>query len=213
MAKAILFDFWGTLVENGTYSPLRQTYNILRVRMRFSDFVVKTEKVLMTKKYEDQTTAFADLCKAFNLNLKQFVIDKLIGVWNKNKLLAKPYPETVQVLEDLKKEGYKLAIVSNCPNDSVEPVIEKFELGKYFDAVLLSWETGYLKTDKEMYAEAMKKLKIRKKDNVLMVGDSIPTDIEGAKNAGIKAVLVDRKDSRDFPDKIKDLTELKDILK
>ncbi|MBW3002391.1 HAD family hydrolase [Candidatus Woesearchaeota archaeon] len=211
MAKAVLFDFWGTLVENGTYSPLRQTYNILRVRMKFSDFVIKTESVLMTKPHEDQTSAFTEVCQAFNIEPKPFIIDKLIGVWNKNKLLAKLYPETINVLEELKKKKYKLAIVSNSPNNSVEPVIEKFGLGKYFDVVALSWETGYLKTDKELFENTLKKLKVKKED-ALMVGDSIPTDIEGAKNAGVNAILVDRKGSREWPEKIKDLTELDTVL-
>ncbi len=213
MVKAVLFDFWGTLAENGTYSPLRQTYNILRVRMKFSDFVIKIESVFMTKPYEDQTSAFTEVCQAFNIEPRPFIIDKLIGIWNKNKLLAQLYPDTIPVLEELKKEKYKLAIVSNCPNNSVEPVIEKFGLGKYFDAVLLSWETGHLKTDKELFELAMKKLKVKKKEDVLMVGDSIPTDIEGAKNAGINAILVDRKGTREWPEKIKDLTQLKNILK
>ena len=213
MVKAVLFDFWGTLVENGTYSPLRQTYNILRARMRFSEFVIKTESVLMTKPYEDQASAFTAVCKEFNIEPKPFIIDKLIGIWNKNKLLAQLYPDTIKVLEELKKAKYKLAIVTNCPNNSVEPVIEKFGLGKYFDAVLMSWETGYLKTDKELFALAMAKLKVKKKEDVLMVGDSIPTDIEGAKNAGINAILVDRKGTREWPEKIKDLTQLKNILK
>jgi len=212
MAKAILFDFWGTLVENGTYSPLRQTYNILRARMKFSDFVIKTEKVLMTKPYEDQTTAFTEVCKALNIIPKQFIIDKLIGIWNKNKLLAKLYPDTIPVLEELKKQGYKLAIVSNSPNNNVEPVMEKFELGKYFDEIILSWETGTLKTDKEMFELALKKLKVKKED-AIMVGDSIPTDIEGAKNAGIKPILIDRRGTREYEDKIADLTELSKILK
>ncbi|MBW3004958.1 HAD family hydrolase [Candidatus Woesearchaeota archaeon] len=211
MAKAILFDFWGTLAENGTYSPLRQTYNILRVRMKFSDFVIKIEGVLMTKPHEDQTSAFTEVCQAFNIEPRPFIIDKLIGVWNKNKLLAQLYPETIAVLEELKKKKYKLAIISNSPNNSVEPVIEKFGLGKYFDAIELSWQTGNLKTDKEMFENTLKKLKV-KKENALMVGDSIPTDIEGAKNAGIKAILVDRKGSREWPEKIKDLTELHTVL-
>ena len=212
MAKAVLFDFWGTLAENGTYSPLRQTYNILRMRMKFSEFVIKTEHVLMTKPYADQATAFTEVCKAFNIEPKPFIIDKLIGVWNKNKLLAKLYPDTIPVLEELKKEGYKLAIISNSPNNNVEQVMEKFDLGKYFDAVILSWETGTLKTDKEMFETALKKLKVKKED-ALMVGDSIPTDIEGAKNADVPAILLDRRDSREWPEKIKDLTELKKILK
>ena len=213
MVKAILFDFWGTLVENGTYSPLRQTYTILRVRMPFSLFVVKLESVFMTKKFEDQASAFTEVCKAFNIDPHPVLIDRLIGVWNKNKLLAQVYPETIAVLEDLKKEKYKLAIISNCPFDSVEPVLEKFDLAKYFDAIILSWEAGKLKTGKDFFEDTLKKLKIKKKDDAIVVGDSIPTDIEGAKNAGLRAILVDRKESRDHPDKICNLNELKPLLK
>lgn len=207
MAKAVLFDFWGTLVENGTYSPLRQTYNILRPKMKFSEFVIKTEKVLMTKPYADQATAFTEVCNALNVQPKKYLIDKLIGVWNKNKLLAKIYPDTIPMLEELKKEGYKLAIVSNSPNNNVEQVMDKFELGKYFDAVMLSWQEGCLKTDKELFEKTLKKLKV-KKENALMVGDSVPTDIEGAKNAGINAILLDRKGKKEWPEKIKNLKEL-----
>ena len=76
----------------------------------------------------------------------------------------------------------------------------------------MSWKTGHLKTDKELFDGVLKKLKVKKAD-ALMVGDSMPTDMEGAKNAGIKSVLVDRRDSRDYPDKIHDLTELKTVLK
>ena len=33
--------------------------------------------------------------------------------------------------------------------------------------------------------------------DVIMVGDSIPSDILGARNAGINALLIDRKNNRD----------------
>jgi HAD superfamily hydrolase (TIGR01549 family) len=150
--------------------------------------------------------------EAFHLDPKPFLIDRLIGVWNKNKLLAKPYDDTIEMLEQFKKEGYKLALVSNCPNDSVEPVLEKFDMAKYFDVIAFSWESGKLKTDKAMFEGVLKKLKVKKED-ALVVGDSIPTDLEGAKNAGINAILLDRKGKREWPEKIRDLHELKAMLK
>lgn len=54
MVKGVFFDFWGTLVENGTYSPLKQSFSILRVRMPFGAFAEQFERVLMTKQYADQ---------------------------------------------------------------------------------------------------------------------------------------------------------------
>ena len=54
-------------------------------------------------------------------------------------------------------------------------------------------------------------LKIKEKD-AIMVGDSVESDIAGAKNAGIKAVLIDRRDRREFEDKILSLKELDKFL-
>src|SRR3989344_3533256 len=113
MTKAILFDFWGTLVENGTYSPLRQSYALLRPRMPFGEFAETFEKAFMTKKFDEQTQGFNAVCEALQIPAKPFIIDKLIGLWNKNRMLAKLYPETTKVLEELKKKGYKLCLVSN----------------------------------------------------------------------------------------------------
>lgn len=209
MVKAILFDFWGTLVDNGTYSPLRQSYGILRARMSFSDFVQAFEKAFMTKKFDEQSQGFAEACNALGIPVKSFVTDKLIGLWNKNRMLAKLYPETIDVLAAL-KEKYQLCLVSNT-DALIQQVIERLDLAKYFDKTFFSFETGLLKTDKELIDSVVKKLKLKKED-LVMVGDSIETDIAFAENAGIKAVLVDRKGNREYKLKIKDLTELQKVL-
>ncbi len=211
MVKGVIFDFWGTLVEQGTYSPLRRTYKLLEVRMPFSPFVVKFEQVFMTKKYEDQATAFSEVCRAFNIDCKPVIIDRLIGIWNSSKLLAKPYPETIAVLDELKAKGLKIALSSNAPFDNVEPVLEKFDMNKYFDRINLSWETGMLKHDSESFESVLRKLHL-KKEEVIMVGDSIETDIAGAEAAGIKAVLVDRGGRRLYKHRVPDLNGLKEFL-
>jgi putative hydrolase of the HAD superfamily len=212
MVKAVLFDFWGTLVNNGTYSPIRQTFKILRLRMQFGEYVERLERSLMTKPFKDQVEGFKAVCEEFNVEPEPEVIDRLVGVWNKNKLLASIYPETIEVLEKLKQKKLKLAIISNTHAFSIESVIEKFDLAKYFDVIVLSYEHGFLKTDKELFDIVFKKLKIKPKDAV-MVGDSIQTDIKGAENAGIKPILVDRMDRREFPNKITTLSELPEMIK
>jgi FMN phosphatase YigB (HAD superfamily) len=206
MVKGVFFDFWGTLVENGTYSPLKQSYSILRVRMPFGQFAEQFEKVLMTKSYEDQTTAFVEVCKAFNVNPIPIVIEKLIGVWNKNRLLAKIYPDTVDTLKALKEKKIKLALISNAQNNNVEPVLERFGIQDLFDGIFISYNEGKLKTD-GLFEVAMKKLKLKKGD-VISIGDSIETDIKGAEAVGIKAYLLDRKGRREFANKIQSLTEI-----
>ncbi len=208
--KGIIFDFWGTLVENGTYSPMKQTYKMLRIRLPFSQFVVKFEKIFMTKTFQSKAESFKEVCKEFNLNCPDFVIDKLIGLWNKNMLLAQPYDETEEALKKLKEKGIKLAIATNNPDQTIELVLEKFNLKQYFDVILISCKEGKLKIDKEFYQKAAKKLGL-KKEEVIIVGDSIPSDIKGAENAGIKSILVDRRNTRDFENKITDLKQLLEV--
>lgn len=211
MKKAVLFDFWGTLVQQGAYSPLKQTYRLMRIRMPFGEFVEKFERVAMTKPYDDQMLMFRDAAEALEANVPDWVIEKLVGVWNMNKLLAKPYPETIEALEALKKKGVKIAIVSNTPKLSVDGILEKFGLDKLFDAVCFSFDKGYLKNDAELFDAALNDLGVSKKDAV-MVGDSMETDIVGAENAGVMAVLIDRKETREYENKIKSLLEIEQFL-
>lgn len=209
MIKALLFDFWGTVAENGTYSPLRQSYTILRPRMAFGQFVQLFEQAFMTKPFKEQAEGFQAVCDALGVPPKPFIIEKLIGTWNKNRMFAKLYPETIPVLTELKKE-YKLALVSNC--DSFTPqVIEKLELDTLFDCKVFSFEIGKLKTDAEFYAAALKKLGV-KKNEAFVVGDSLETDVAGAKAAGIAVVLVDRNGKRKFNPKIQTINELPAFL-
>lgn len=206
MLKAVFFDFWGTIVENGTYSPLRQTYKILRVSMPFSQFAEQFERIMWTKTFEVQADGFSQVCESFNVEPKPFIIERLIGVWNKNKLLAKVYPDTLDTLKALKDKGLKLVLVCNCPENSVEDVMARFGLAELFDELALSYKEGTLKHE-ALFDVAMKKVDV-KPEEVLAVGDSMETDIKGASKAGIKACLVDRRDRREYETKIKSLSEL-----
>jgi 2-haloalkanoic acid dehalogenase type II len=212
MIKAVMFDSWGTLVETGIFpSPVKQVKYILRIREHFPDYITRFEQVFMTKKYKNLKDAFEAVSKEFDIPVRDFVIEKLIGMWNKNMLLSKPFPDTTEVLEKLKKD-YKLALVSNTDPFSINNVLEKFELRKFFDVVALSYETGVLKTDKKMFDLVLKKLKVKKTEAV-MVGDSMQSDIEGAEAAGVKAVLIDRKGTREYKNKIASLHGIEDFLK
>ena len=212
MIKAILFDFWGTVMENGVFpSPFKQVMRSLRVQIPFGEFAQKFEESFMLTKYESLYDAFKETSKALNVNPPEFVYDNLVGLWNKNKLLAKPFPETEEALAELKK-NYKLCLISNSDSFSLREVLEKYGLNQYFDIVVLSYESGLLKSDPKMFELALKKLKVKKSEAV-MVGDSIESDIRGAQAAGIRAILIDRRGVREYEDKISSLKELKDVLK
>ena len=198
-------------MENGVVpSPFSQVRHSLRLHIPFGEFAPKFEEAFMLTKYDSLYDAFKEVTKSFDINPPPFVYDNLVGLWNKNKLLAKPFADVEPVLRELKRD-YKLCLISNTDSFSLREIIEKYGLNKYFDIVILSYEVGLLKTDPKMFELALKKLKV-KKDEVIMVGDSMESDIKGAQAAGIRAVLIDRQGKREYEDKISSLTELKEKL-
>jgi len=210
MVEAILFDFWGTLVENGVWSPIKQVKDILGLRMPFSEYVVRMEKAMMTQEFPTLKEAFESVCNEFKVECSEEKLEKLIGMWNKSWMLAQPYEEVAEALEKLKNK-HKLILVSNTDRFSVEKVLEKFKLGELFDEVFFSYQLGLIKTDPLFFKKVLGKIGLDPK-NCILVGDSIQSDIMAAENAHLIGVLIDRKNSRDFQPKIRNLKELDAFL-
>ncbi len=209
--KAVVFDFWGTLVSTGTYSPMRQTHQLLAPGLEFSEFVQRFETAFMTKEYKDQAEAFSVCCEEFGVQPRNFMISRLIGIWNKNKILATIFPDTIETLESLKKKGLKIGVMSNTDCFGMELLFDRLELKKFTDVVHFSFETGMLKTDVAAMDAMLGALGVTKAEAVV-VGDSVESDMAGAQAAGMKGILVDRRNKREFSPKIADLRELVGLL-
>jgi len=125
-------------------------------------------------------------------------------------MLSQPYEEIMEELSNLKQK-YQLILVSNTDCFSLPKVLEKYELEKYFTNVFLSCDLGMIKSDPRFFKKVLNELNLNINECV-MVGDSIQSDIIAAKRLGIKAVLVDRRNTRDFHPKIKNLKELENVL-
>ena len=95
-------------------------------------------------------------------------------------------PEVYALLEALKAEGLKLAIVSNCSPEEVIPMAES-RLATYFDEIILSCEVGLKKPDLSIYQEAARRLGVATED-CAFVGDGGSHELEGARAAGMTAI-------------------------
>ena len=210
MVKAIIFDFWGTLVENGVWSPIKQVKRILNIKAPFPEYVVRMERAMMTEKFDSLKDAFTNVCKEFNLHPPEEVIDELVGMWNKNWMLAKPYDETVESLKAL-RENHKVILVSNTDCLGVNNVLEKFNMKELFDKIFLSCDVHMIKTDKNFLKMVVDELSVDVKDCVL-VGDSMQSDIMAAKKLDMDAILIDRRNTRDYQKRIKNLKEVTNLL-
>lgn len=208
MIKALIFDLWGTIVENGVHpSPTKQVRYFLRTQIQFSEFITTFEDTFMTKEYESLKEAFEAVVNDFNLKIPDFVYEKLIGTWNKNAILSQKYDEVEEVFKTLKEKGIKLFLLPNIDKFAFEQVNQKHQLTELFDKIYPSYKTGLLKMNPESYKNILEENGL-KEDEVLMVGDCLLSDMQSSKNAGIQGILVDRKERREFDNKIKDLSEL-----
>ncbi|HVC36716.1 MAG TPA: HAD-IA family hydrolase [Candidatus Dormibacteraeota bacterium] len=98
------------------------------------------------------------------------------------------------------KGKYKIGMLSNAGDNWLETIFETAQL-KMFDEIALSYETGHLKPHPEAYHQIAERLGALPSEVILL--DDQPRHCEGAKAAGMKAILY-----RDFSQAKADLEKL-----
>ena len=94
------------------------------------------------------------------------------------------YEGSIELLEDLHK-SHKLSIVTNGLTAVQDKRIRKSTVAKYFDTVVISEEILISKPNPEIFEHTLKTINYSDKSKVLMVGDSLTSDIKGGINFGI----------------------------
>ena len=109
---------------------------------------------------------------------------------------AIPISGAYDLLEFL-KDRYIICIASNGPHLQQKHRIELAEMDKYIDYYFTSERMGVSKPNEEYYIKCFNELNTKrektiKKDEVLVIGDSLSSDIYGAKKFGLKTCLYER---------------------
>lgn len=124
------------------------------------------------------------------------------------------YEEVPDVLRDLHREGYTIGLISNTQRSLTE-FERHFGLDGLFAVALSSSDHGYMKPHPSIFEEALRRVRVSAAE-AAMVGDSVPHDIEGARRAGLRGILVSRSGlSRGAPPDvpvIRTLRELRPLL-
>ena len=99
------------------------------------------------------------------------------------------------MLDALQSKGFRLFAASNSFGHLQRSRLEHAGILHYFEDTYISMDIGYDKPDIRFYQEALHRCGLQPKE-VLMIGDSMTTDVLGAQAAGIDALFFDRqKDS------------------
>jgi HAD superfamily hydrolase (TIGR01549 family) len=108
-------------------------------------------------------------------------------------LQAELIPGAADMVRELKRRGYKLALVADGPISTFRNVLTAYKLFDLFDALAISEEVGVTKPAPRMFTHALNQLGIAPKDygRTVMVGNYLARDIKGANQLGIISVWLD----------------------
>lgn len=217
MLKAVLFDLGDTLVQIADVAEIHRrilaAHGIHRTREELFEANRTAEKLLRLEFMKTMSDEF--WVKRNNVLLEQ------LGIFGREDLAryisqrwwdysdVALYPDAKDTLSDLKRKGLKIGIITNGLQTDVTKIMAKTSLESSFFDVIVTVSLGNgMKPEGEIFQHALGLLNVAASE-ALFVGDTVEYDYEGARKAGMKAVLIDRRDKFDGDyEKIHDLKEV-----
>jgi len=125
------------------------------------------------------------------------------------------YEDSIPCLERVREMGLKVGILSNtpwgCPSSQWDKEIEYHGIKPFIDASVYCCDAGWRKPAVQPFEMILSRLEVLPSEAV-MIGDSVPWDVEGAMRAGMRAVYLDRERSGDYHPSVNRLDELPELL-
>ncbi|MEM2102565.1 MAG: HAD family hydrolase [Candidatus Bathyarchaeia archaeon] len=215
--KAVLFDLGDTLIKTPciitNFQKILSAHGILHTQEEILTAYEESEKILSM---ELMKTMFDEFwIKRNNLFLEKLGI---FGRIDLARIIAEEwwdhadvslYPDVNETLSELKRRGLKTGIITNGLQSDLAKLLTKTGLNtKAFDVIITVDPIGLMKPEKEIFHRALEKIQVLPNE-ALFVGDTLEYDYEGAKKAGLKALVIDRDNKiNENVEKIRDLREI-----
>lgn len=184
MIKAIIFDCFGVLAEDG-WTPFKRKHILHDPKLveEVARLGALTDKGVLNN--EETMQAIARLLDVDVFDLQQALDMKV------------PNEELFELILNKLKKHYKIGLMSNANYDVVNELFE-MEQAALFDAHVLSYETKLLKPDKRMFELIAQRLGVDMTECLFV--DDQERHCEAAEKYGMKAVLYTNYD--DFVEKL-----------
>ena len=232
MIKAVFFDFYQTLSGWGQTSfeaSLRKIAARYRVEINWNRYDTAIENLFVhTPVSKPPTYALAESVVAVMMRQCEFIRE--LGIQEHVEQMAWEllqsghplfaatnatlYEDVVPTLQGLRDAGFKLGIVSNW-DTPLDPLLERLGIVDYFDAIVASHDARVRseKPDPHIFNYALAAVGVSAEETV-HIGDTYEADIVGARNVGIRPILLDREGTQvgRWGETIQSLAELPEML-
>lgn len=185
MNKLVIFDLDGTLLDtiqdifDNVNNMLTEFGYPLRSIEEVKQFIGEGAKKLVERSLPSKVQE-VELIKCFEYYNKRYT--------NSGSPKTALYNGIGEVLVQLKERGYKLAILTNKPQQTTNEVYKKYLAEYNFDIVVGQREGCKIKPHPETLLNIINKMDADK-DKTYFIGDG-ETDVEVAKNANVKNIAV-----------------------
>ena len=124
-------------------------------------------------------------------------------------------PNALEIVEYCSKKA-KLAIITNGLSDVQNSRISLSKLNRYFHHTFIPEEIGYPKPDRKIFEFVFAKISFSK-ENTIIIGDNLKSDIKGGNDFGIETCWVNFNNEINETDiiptfEIKSLLEFREII-
>lgn len=226
MYTHILFDLDDTLMDfqkcqYHSFKYVLSQYNISFTPQVYSCYkkinhelwqLFNMEKI---SKKEVENNRFTYFFKSIGKNINGEQANKIYQSHLENQTWLTPY--AYDLCRELYK-SYSLYIVTNGVGRTQLNRFNLSEINKFFKGIFISDEIGYAKPNKMFFDSVCREIGYTDKQKILLVGDSIDSDIRGANNFGIDCCWFNpngfnTNENLEIKYVIKDLRELLKILR
>ena len=181
--QTIIFDLGGVLIDwNPEYVYLKE-FNGDRIKMKWFF------ENICTSSWNEQQDGGKLMKEATKERVKLFpeykkLIEMFYGRWE--EMLKDEISGTVKIIQDLKKNNYRLIALTNWSAETFPIAIKKYKFLELLEGIVVSGEIKMLKPFKEIYDYTIEKYNLDPKKCVFI--DDRLDNVEGAVICGINGI-------------------------
>lgn len=204
MIKMVMFDLDGTLYPYDHCNQVaeRRLKEVISTRWSVSVQEAGSMLDISKRKVKEQLGNVAAshnrllymqrICEMKEENPLLTAMDFYEVYWETMLEEMKLFPYVIPLFQLLKRRNIKIGILTDLTAHIQYRKINKLEIGSYIDYFTSSEEAGEDKPSEKIFQKMLIKTPFRPEE-ILMVGDSLRRDINGAVCQGMQAVLYDGK--------------------